>query len=195
MSHSVTCSSLAAWVRVPVAALVVSAAMAHGAAAQVVTQEEALARAFPAPARVERRTAYLDEAQLVAARRDAGAGVDVTQSVVTHYVARDRNNRLLGVAYFDSHRVRTLGEVVMVVVTPDGRTRSIEVLKFAEPPEYRAPDAWLRQFAGKPLTPALTLKRDIVNMTGATLTAEAVTRAVRRVLALHRVIDPARGGP
>ena len=80
----------------------------------------------------------------------------MTQSVVTHYVARDRNNRLLGVAYFDSHRVRTLGEVVMVVVTPDGRTRSIEVLKFAEPPEYRAPDAWLRQFAGKPLTPALT---------------------------------------
>jgi Na+-translocating ferredoxin:NAD+ oxidoreductase RnfG subunit len=193
MSHSDTCSSLPAWVRVPVAALVVSAAMAHGAAAQVVTQEEALARAFPA-ARVERRTAYLDEAQLVAARRDAGAGVDVTQSVVTHYVARDRHDRVLGVAYFDSHRVRTLGEVVMVVVSPDGRTRSIEVLKFAEPPEYRAPDAWLQQFAGKPLTPALTLKRDIVNMTGATLTAEAVTRAVRRVLALHRVIDPARGG-
>lgn len=194
MSHSVTCSSLPAWVGVLVAALVVSAAMAHGAAAQVVTQKAALARAFPEPARVERRTAYLDEAQLVAARRGAGAGVDVTQSVVTHYVARDRNGRLLGVAYFDSHRVRTVGEVLMVVVSPDGRTRSIEVLKFAEPPEYRAPDAWLQQFAGKPLTPALTLKRDIVNMTGATLTAEAVTRAVRRVLALHRVIDPARAG-
>src|SRR5690606_36233500 len=114
-------------------------------------------------ARVERRTAYLDEADLASARRAAGAGVEVTQTVVTYYAAADRAGRPLGVAYFDSHRVRTLAEVLMIVVGPDGRTRSIEVLKFAEPPEYRAPEAWLEQFDDRPLTPSLALKRDIVN--------------------------------
>lgn len=191
MLHSAISSRIAASV---LAVLLAGTATAQRAAAQVVTQEAALRRAFPAGARVERRTAYLDEADVAAARRAAGAGVEVTQTVVTYYVAADRAGRPLGVAYFDSHRVRTLAEVLMIVVGPDGRTRSIEVLKFAEPPEYRAPEAWLEQFDDRPLTPSLALKRDIVNMTGATLTAEAVTRAVRRVLALHAVIDPFGGG-
>ncbi len=191
MWHSVISSRIAGGV---FAVLLAGTATAQPAAAQVVTQEQALRRAFPAAARVERRTAYLDEADLATARRAAGAGVEVKQTVVTYYAAVDGAGRPLGVAYFDSHRVRTLAEVLMIVVGPDGRTTMVEVLKFAEPPEYRAPDAWLAQLEGRPLTASLALKRDIVNMTGATLTAEAVTRAVRRVLALHSVIRPFGGG-
>ena len=173
--------------------LMLSFAFAAPAAAQhATTQEEALAAAFPAPAVIERRTAYLSSDQLEAVQRAAGAGQNVSQSVVSYYVA-SRNGRPLGVAYFDSHRVRTLSEVVMVLVTPDDRIRRIEVLKFMEPPEYRAPEPWLEQFTGKTLTPALHVKRDIVNMTGATLTSRAVTEAVRRVLALHGVIAPFAG--
>ena len=78
----------------------------------------------------------------------------------------------------------------MIVVTPEGTIRRIEVLKFSEPPEYQAPESWLGQFEGKELTPELLLKRSIVNMTGATLTSRAVTQASRRVLALNKVIDP-----
>ena len=170
-------------------ALLVSFTFAAPAAAQqATTQEEALAAAFPAPAVIERRTAYLSDEQLDAVQRAAGAG-NISQRVVSYYVA-SRNGRPIGVAYFDSHRVRTLSEVVMVLVTPDDRIRRIEVLKFMEPPEYRAPEPWLEQFTGKTLTPALHVKRDIVNMTGATLTSRAVTEAVRRVLALHEVIAP-----
>lgn len=172
------------------AALLLSASAAAAAGAQqVTTQEQALALAFPAPAIIERRTAYLDHEQLEAARRIAGEGVDVVQSVVTYYLA-SRDGQPIGVAYFDSHRVRTMPEVVMVLVTPDDRIRRVEVLKFMEPPEYRAPDGWLAQFAGKPLAPSLDVKRGIINMTGATLTSRAVTEAARRVLALHAVIDP-----
>ncbi|HEX6106552.1 MAG TPA: FMN-binding protein, partial [Gemmatimonadales bacterium] len=102
----------------------------------------------------------------------------------------EREGRPVGVAYFDSHRVRTLNEVLMIVVEPDDRIRSIEVLRFAEPPEYHASEAWLRQFEGRGLTPELSLKSAIPNMTGATLTSHAVTRAARRVLALHQRIGP-----
>jgi Na+-translocating ferredoxin:NAD+ oxidoreductase RnfG subunit len=113
----------------------------------------------------------------------------VSQSVVTYYVG-SRDGATVGVAYFDAHRVRTLEEVLMVVVQPDDRIGRIEVLRFSEPPEYRPLEPWMAQFQGKELTPTLSLKRDIAMMTGATLTSNAVTRAVRRVLALHRRIRP-----
>lgn len=153
------------------------------------TQEEALRIAFPPPAVIERRTAYLDEAELDRTAELAGPGVRVESSVVTHYVG-SVDGQVVGVAYFDAHRVRTLPEVLMVVVTPGGTVQRIEVLKFSEPPEYRPPDGWLEQFSGEALSGDVSLKGGIVTMTGATLTSEAATGAVRRVLAMHEVIQP-----
>lgn len=166
------------------------AALAAPARAQVfMTQEEALQMAFPAPATVERKTAYLTEQQLARARTLAGSKVRLDQSVLSYYVASE-GGEPLGVAYFDAHRVRTLPEVLMVVVGSDDRVQRVEVLKFTEPPEYVAPGGWLEQFRGRPLGPPLSTKGDIVGITGATLTAEAVTNAVRRVLSLHAVLRP-----
>lgn len=156
---------------------------------EVVTQEEALRLAFPGATSIERRTAFLDDQQLAVARRGAGSGVEIKPGVVVHYVAR-RGDRPLGVAYFDSHRVRTLAEVLMIVVSPGGAVDRIEILRFSEPPEYRAPEKWLELFEGEALTEQLAVRRGIPNITGASLTSRAVTGAVRRVLALHRAIDP-----
>jgi len=154
-------------------AVIVVMAPAGVRAQSTLTQQEALRLAFPAPLQIERRTAYLSEAQLSGAAQLAGG---------------------VAVAYFDVHRVRTLNEVVMVVVAPGGVVRRVEILKFLEPHEYRASRPWLDQFAGKRLNQELSLKRGIANMTGATLTANAVTSAVRRVLALHSVIAPFGAG-
>lgn len=165
---------------------------AGGAVAQVrLTQEQALERAFPPPMVVERHTAFLDESQLAAVRRLAGREVAADQRVVTYYVAR-RDERAAAVAYFDAHRVRTLNEVLMVVVDTTGTVLDVVVLAFAEPPEYVASDGWLAQLRGQRLADGLSLKGDIVNMTGATLTSRAVVGAVRRMLAYHAVIAPLR---
>jgi len=99
------------------------------------------------------------------------------------------NNRI-GVAYFDAHIVRTLNEVLMVAIGPEDRILSIEVVAFAEPPEYRAPERWLDLFEGKSWEEDLSLRGDIPNLTGATLTTRAAIRTVERILALHRVLDP-----
>lgn len=153
------------------------------------TQDEALRLAFPPPARIERHTAFLSEERMAEARGLAGHDVPIEQRVVTYYTAA-RDGQALGAAYFDAHRVRSLTEVLMVVVSPEGRVRRVEILRFDEPPEYRAPAGWLDQFAGDSLGDRLSLKGDIATMAGATLTSHAVVRAVRRVLALHAVIRP-----
>lgn len=153
------------------------------------TQEQALRLAFPEPARIERRTAFLDDGQLERARQLAGPGVEIDQRLVTYYVGLNGSDPA-GVAYFDAHRVRTLPEILMIVVSPTGSIARIEILRFSEPPEYRAPDSWLGQFTDQDLSDGLSLKASIANITGATLTARAVTDASRRVLALHQLIRP-----
>ena len=175
------------------------AALVLGAPGELLGQvslQEALRGAFPPPAVVERRTAFLSGEDLAAVRAAAGPDAPVTQRVISYYLAT-RNGKPIGAAYFDSHRVRTLNEVVMIVVEPHDsgsgpgdRIRSVEVLRFAEPPEYHARDTWLDQFKGKPLSSGLSLKGSIANMTGATLTSNAILRAARRVLATHQRIDP-----
>ena len=78
----------------------------------------------------------------------------------------------------------------MVVVDPSGRVSRIEILGFAEPPDYMAPDGWLDLFSGRGLEPGTSSRGDIPIITGATLTSHAVSDAVRLSLALHSVIQP-----
>jgi hypothetical protein len=165
-----------------------------GWAQEGLTQDEALRVAFPAPATIERRTAYLGERELAAVRRLAGPDVEVSQSVVTYYVGLDRGVPI-GAAYFDGHVVRTKAEVAMIVVNPQGQVGQVEILRFDEPPEYHASERWVDQLKGKNLSPGLSLKGDIINLTGASLTSRALVRATRRVLALHQVIHPFTSPP
>ncbi len=161
------------------ALVLLAAASAPGRAQGVITQEEALALAAP-NATWQRHTAYLADEDLAAIREQSN-GVEVEQLVISYYVAHE-DGRKTHVAYFDAHLVRTLSEVVMVVVTDSATVDRVEI--------YRAPDGWLAQFKGHDLDDDLSLKGDIVGMTGATLTARAVTGAVRRQLALHGYLQP-----
>ena len=150
------------------------------------TQEEALKLAFPG-AKVERRTAYLTEAQQKAAQKLSG-DEELPSALATCYAAT-KDGRDLGTAYFDTHTVRTMPETIMVVVDPAGAIARIEVLSFSEPEEYLPRAHWYEQFQGKPLDDELSMKRGIRAVTGATLTAHATTDAARRVLALHEVLQ------
>lgn len=167
-------------------ALALAVATAAPASSKVfLTLDEALELAFPG-CEVERSTVYLTPVQLDGARRLAGVPVD--QRIVRPYVATCKG-KPAGVAYFDAHRVRTLPETLMVVVDPRGRVKRIEVLSFQEPEDYLPRGIWYEQFLNRGLTDELNLKRHIRGVTGATLTARATTEAVRRVLALHLILQ------
>ena len=163
--------------------------LSTGAAAKVLmSQKDALALAFPESVKVERRTAFLTDAQASAVEKDAQSKLD--SRVWTYYVGTSSRG-VAGTAYFESHKVRTMNETFMVVVDPDATVRFIEILSFAEPDEYLAPKKWLSQFAGKQLNDDLLIRRGLRNITGASITSEAVTRGVRRILAVHRALNAA----
>ncbi len=144
------------------------------------SQKDALAVAFPS-AKPERRTAFLTDAQAKAA--EALASAKLESKVWTYYVAGST------AAYFESHLVRTMNETVMVVVGADAKVAFVEILSFSEPDDYLASKRWLGQLPGRELDDDLALRRGLRGIAGATLTAEAVARAVRRVLAVHQVLN------
>lgn len=148
------------------------------------TRDEALALAFPG-CEVERGTSYLREADVEAVAKLAGVSFDT--KVVHPYVAR-KEGELVGTAYFDTHKVRTLRQTLMVVVDADGKLSRVELLSFGEPLDYVPRDLWYAQFAGASLDAELQLKRRIKPVTGATLTARATTDSARRMLALHQTL-------
>lgn len=162
-------------------------ALASGGPSKVfLTTEEALKLAFP-DCTVEREMHYLTDAQLEAARKLAE--VPVASALAPAYVAR-KDGKLVGTAYFDTHKVRTQAETLMVVVNPDRSVRRVEVLSFDEPLDYLPKGAWYGQFQGRSLDAELNLKRGLHAVSGASLTARATTEAVRRVLAVHQVLNP-----
>lgn len=148
------------------------------------TVDEALALAYPG-CEVERTTVFLSEEQLATARAEAEVAIETR--LVYPYVARCGDS-VGGSAYFDSHRVRTLPETVMVALDAEGKVLRVEILAFREPEDYIPKDIWYEQFQGEELDEELDLKRSIRGVTGATLTVRATTDAVRRVLAIHRTL-------
>jgi hypothetical protein len=149
------------------------------------TREQALARVFPPPATVERRTFFPTPEQRERATRLAGSKVEA--SLIVAYVGK-RGEERLGTAYFDTHPVRTLNETILVVVSPDGTLGPVEVVAFGEPEDYLPRASWLRLFAKRRLGPDLSVGRGLAHVSGATLTTQAIAAAVRRVLALHAVL-------
>ncbi len=147
--------------------------------------EEALRLAFP-NCQVAKRTAFLNPGQ----RKQAAAlaGAEIPSALIDRSIATCAG-KLGGTAYFDTHRVRTLPETLLVVVDPDGKVARIEVISFREPEDYLPRGPWYAQFLGKGLDANLDLKRSIRPVTGATLTANATLAAVRRILAVHQVLS------
>ena len=147
------------------------------------TQTQALEMAFPGCA-FTRKEFFLTDAQ--AAQVKSLSKTDLPGLWFVGYEAR-KEGQLMGVGFFDTHRVRTENETALVAVSADGRIRRVEVIAFREPQDYAPKQAWIDQLQGKPLDDNLSLKRDIRPLAGATLTANALTGASRRGLALWQV--------
>jgi Na+-translocating ferredoxin:NAD+ oxidoreductase RnfG subunit len=173
------------------AALLCLGLMAAPAAGKVFySQSEALELAFPGAERVEGQTHLLRDDQVERIEELSQTRLD--SKLVKIYTGL-REGEVLGYAVIEVHNVRTLPEAFMVVMTPEGNVRSLRMLAFHEPLDYLPAERWYEQFARKSLEAPLRLGGDVHGVVGATLSAQATTRGVRRALALYEVL--VRDGP
>ena len=149
------------------------------------SQNQAIAEAFPDSTRVDRKTMILRKAQVKAIESRTGAQVEA-KIVVFHIAYRD--DELLGYAHIDVHTVRTQPEAFLIVLTPEGRVRTVRILAFHEPLDYLPTDRWYKQFADKGKGDSLRVGRDIHGVVGATLSARVAADGVRRMLAYYEVL-------
>lgn len=176
-----------------IAALLIVLVLAPAALclAQALSREEALAAVYPG-AQIRAEQLFLTPAQQKQAA--ARAGSELPSALIARYLATIGTN-LVGRAYVDTHTVRTKRESLLIALDAHGKVTRIEVTAFLEPPEYKAPELWLRQYRGRELGDGLAVNRAIRPLAGATLTTRATNAAVRRVLAIDAVLSAAAGGP
>jgi Na+-translocating ferredoxin:NAD+ oxidoreductase subunit G len=158
----------------------------RGAGAEVyLAKDEALAVAFPAGTTVDKRTAFLTDAQLADLK---AAGVELDSKMFTYYRGL-RGSEVVGYAVIDSHVVRTQPEAFMAVLRPDGTIERVVMLAFYEPPEYAPKENWLAQFQGRKAGESgFRLGRDVHGITGATLTSNAIAGSLRKIAALYGLV-------
>lgn len=156
-----------------------------GAQEGVVTRSEALAAVYP-DAQVTRDRVILTREQMGAVA--ALARVGMQGRIFPRYVARDEEGAIVGRAYIDTHTPKTERQSLLISLDTEGRVIRVDVTVFFEPAQYMAPQDWLRQFDGAVLHDGLAIRRGIRPIAGSSFTGRAVSNAVRRVLALDRLL-------
>jgi len=166
--------------------LLALALAAPAAAARVyATAEEALSRHFPPPATATRKVAWLTAAQAQEIEHRSG---EQSRRVVPYYEAR-RDGAVIGYAFVDDVIGRTEPITYLVAVNPDATVIGVDLLTFRESHGYQVErQSWRDQFHGRRLAPELHLGRAIDSISGATLSARALTRGIRRLLATVEVV-------
>jgi len=148
------------------------------------SKNEALELAFGKGATIEMLPIFFTDEQMHNTERLARVKLD--SALFTFYVGK-RKGQIIGYAAIETHTVRTKPETLLIVLTPQGEARDVEVLAFHEPPEYQPPGKWFEQLYHKVLE-ELDFNTGVQGITGATLSTRGALASVRKVLAIHRII-------
>ncbi len=100
-----------------------------------------------------------------------------------------RGGRPVGYAFIHNVKGKSRPITFMVVINPAGKIDRVEVLAFRESHGYeiRYP-AFRKQFVGKGVEDPIRHRRDILNISGATISCRAIADGVRMLLALWHEI-------
>lgn len=166
------------------------------------TRDEALRQIFPRARRVRAERWRLDRSQAKTIESEARTEVPGSRPVV--YRALGEGGRLLGYAMIVEEKGKYRPITAMVGVGPDLSVRRVEIMVYredrGEEVRYRR---FLRQYRGKTAADPVRTHRDIMNVTGATISVHSVNAGVRRALATLTLLyagerssgDPTGGEP
>lgn len=154
------------------------------------TREEALKHVFPDSDNILKRNIFLNKEQVQ--QIESIAKTKLHSKLYVFYEGK-KGNETSGYAVVDTHHLRTKTETVIIVINPDGTLKLAEILAFFEPSEYMPSKSWLQLYQNKTLDDSLWLGRSIPNITGATITSNALMKSIRSILAIYQVAVKGKG--
>jgi Na+-translocating ferredoxin:NAD+ oxidoreductase RnfG subunit len=114
----------------------------------------------------------------------AGAQVDTVQVDAARVYRVSRGGALLGFAQVRNVKGKDQPITYLVATDAADALRDIDILVYREPRGGEvAYEPWRKQFRGKTTGAPLQVGKDIRNISGATISSNAVTRGVRQALA------------
>jgi Na+-translocating ferredoxin:NAD+ oxidoreductase RnfG subunit len=164
--------------------------LSTAALAQDITAKStaALQRVFGESATVERRTATLDDAQIASVKTASGYGYGTR----AEYYAVSVGGRRVGYGIVDEVRGKSKLITYLLIVDNNLTVKDLEVLVYREPYggeiQY---EAFRNQFRGKGPRDRVRVGSDIKNISGATISSNAVTNGVRKLLAVLKELKTA----
>jgi len=155
---------------------------AFASAAVYMTPKEALKQFFLSSDTVKADEKKLDKTALK--QLEKTLGYKPSKDHYTFYIGRS-GERIDGYAILDHQIGKTQPITFMTLINPAGQIEQVEILAYQEShgSEVRQ-GRFLKQYQGKDLSDPLRVSRDIKNISGATLSARAVTTGVKRALVL-----------
>jgi Na+-translocating ferredoxin:NAD+ oxidoreductase RnfG subunit len=149
------------------------------------TVDEVLQLAFPGLDITRKKIAIPPEKR---ARIEELTKGKFSRKKMTFHIAR-KAGEVAGYAAVENERGKKRNITFMVSIDPQGKVMRVDILTFRESQGYEIENPkWREQFKGKSIKDPLRVKRDIVNISGATMSSRAVTRGVKKVLAVVEVM-------
>lgn len=110
----------------------------------------------------------------------------VRTKIYRYYTIRS-GEKNIGYGVLIVRKVRTKKATVLYVFDNEGTLRFSEVVAFGEPPEYIPNKSWMEQFSNVKSSSALTIGKDIPTISGATLSAKAISDGARIARAIYHI--------
>ena len=109
-------------------------------------------------------------------------------SSVSHPFKGDKTWKAADGSFFIVDEVVGKHEMITyaIGIAPNGTVHGIEIMEYVESYGYEvAEESWRKQFVGKTAEDPLKLKKDIQNISGATLSCKHLTDGVKRLMVMY----------
>jgi Na+-translocating ferredoxin:NAD+ oxidoreductase RnfG subunit len=149
------------------------------------TERAAIQEVFPAAAMVSSDTVPLDDSSRAVLEHRLGRQLESEYLFRRVYAGAADAATPLGYALVTEEKGKYRAITMLVGVDTTGRVAGVRILVYREPRGGEVSrQFFLRQYRGKQVGDPIRLNRDIINVSGATISVHSVNAAVRKTLAL-----------
>ena len=150
-------------------------------AEEKISIEEILKTNFDTNITIEKKSLILTKEDVKSIQKKAKT--KLSSRIVRYYNVKD-DKEIIGHGLLLQQRIRTKKAAILYMVDSNKTMKAIEIVAFHEPSEYKPNDEWEKVFEGKTSQDVLKAGKDIATISGATLSARAISDAARLALAI-----------